>query len=426
MVAASKKVRGNLHPATAEQIMDELKRASQTAKYLRAFNYPGNMKNVIDAMQKMENSSEKKPSRVICPGDAKFNLELARYVKVASTHLAGIFESYVVACEPQEVTDRLMNAMGRLKTLYETDFTTMDATLNAEFRRFIEVPLLVGLFHPSCKNEIVSLGNKLMTVKLGYEKPNNKGEKRVAWAEQAPDDKGEKTRCWVDMNGRNCSGLSDTTFYNTVVNMFIDFCQNRMNGHPADRAFDLIGPKSGDDGLASADITGASRAFGLTVKVNAVSTIKEPAPLNFCSRIYVDLFRTPSSIHDPLRAMTRLPTCIPQGKTVRQAHQNRTLGYLKEPAGTLVHAYATAVKRCCKYTDKLVCENADDEYLKRPPYPFDVKFLPDALNATAASLKITTFELRDYMTALGRAKTVSDLDKLKKFVEEGPKPQYRW
>jgi hypothetical protein len=406
-IAAVKAKCETLHPATEEEIIDDLKRANQVAKYLRAFHYPGDPKNTIDAMQKIENSSAQKPSRVICPGDVKFNIWLATYVKVASKHLASTFDSYVVGCEPSEVTRRLTTAMGRLKTMHETDYTTMDATLNAEFRRLIEIPLLIALFHDDCTKDIASLGNKLKTIKLGYE---GEGGKRI----------------WVDMNGRNCSGLSDTTFYNTIVNMFVDYCQNRMNDHPPGRAFELIGPKSGDDGLATANITQASRSFGLTVKVNAVSTLKDPAPLGFCGRVYVDLNRTETSIHDPVRAMTRLPTCVPQGKSVRQAHQNRVLGYLKEAPGTVVHEYAAAVKRCCKYTDELVCVNADDEYLKRSPYPFDNMYLQDALSATAEKLDITLIELRDYITALKRATTVDDLERLKKFVADGPKSHYRW
>lgn len=393
-------------PATSEEIIADLKRANQAAKYDRYWNYPVDLSTSIAAMQKIENSPAVKPSRVICPVNPQLNLALARFVKPASKAIAAVHESYVVGCSPDEVAQRLQNAMMRLKTLTETDYSTMDATLNAEFRKYVEIPVLVKLF-PKDVKELLKLSKLLSNMTLKYHTSRDEQDK-------------------VRMEGRNCSGMSDTTFLNTIVNMFVEYCQHRENGVAEDVCYSRIGPKSGDDGLSSTDVRPSANGLGLTIKVAGTGTFKEPKPVGFCSRIYLDLFRTPSSIHDPLRALTRLPTVVPQGKSLRAAHQNRVLGYMKEASGTVTREYAESLKRVYGYGDTIVVTNADDEYLTLPPYPFEKAFLAEALHATAVALKIERSELEAYITALKRAKTVADLKRLKKFVAVGPAEHLRF
>jgi len=208
----------------------------------------------------------------------------------------------------------------------------------------------------------------------------------------------------------NLSGTADTTSRNVYNNGMVDYIAQRQSGFmPAD-AFARIGPKFGDDGLADArcDLVAAGASIGWVITPDVR---RRGAPLAFLSRVYVAPLHTPTSIAEPLRALSRIPVIIGKDNP-RKMLGNKVAGYLTTDASTpIIGAYCRALVRVYKLDISGHTAWGDERFrIDVGPYPYDQAFKCECETVVAGQLNLGVEDVRAMCDVLDKVKTVKDLE----------------
>lgn len=207
----------------------------------------------------------------------------------------------------------------------------------------------------------------------------------------------------------NLSGTADTTSRNVYSNGLVDYIAQRKAGHmPAD-AFSRIGPKFGDDGLADArcDIVASGASLGWVIKPDVR---KRGSPITFLSRVYVAPLHTPTSVAEPVRALSRIPVVIGKDNP-RKMLGNKVAGYLTTDANVpVIGQYCRALARVYKLDVSGKTAWGDERFrLELGPYPHDPHFQCECETVVATQLGLGVEDIKRLCDVLDKAKTAQDL-----------------
>jgi hypothetical protein len=304
---------------------------------------------------------------------------------------------YMPGSTPKEIVSKVRDyakaAMDNGKdNLVETDFSRFDATMSP-FLRQVEFQCYLRYFGVSHVGELKELLDDEINLTC-Y---------------------GQFGTIYQQGSGR-CSGSPLTTEGNTIVNSFVAYVAYRRAGFDSSKAFSLIGPKYGDDGIddGRGQFESASRALGLTLKI-----VKPGNNVAFLGRKFVDVSIYDTTYTPPLKVLQRVPVVLRTDRP-KEALTDRVNGYLvTENHVPLVGNYLRALKRIYVLGESVVSQQTEHDIghrLKRGPYPYgpESQYHDGVLHsAIACELGMSVVEMEHLCHLLDAASCVKDLEDIK-------------
>jgi len=287
-----------------------------------------------------------KAPRVIVTYKPTQCLDLSAYTYSFKNHIMKRTHWYASCWEPKRIETELTKFLMRNTdyTIAETDQSKFDAHISEACRDF-EKDIYATYF--SAYPEFSEI----------YEKDRSQGVNG-------------KTNLKYKTGSERHSGSALTTDGNGIINAFISYVSHRMNGESKNKAWKLLGPKSGDDSLDYGNISifekgAAILGFSITGK-----EIKDRNhSVSFLGRNYILGPGGINSICDVPRMLAKLHLVANKNVTKLEGFGNKVYGYeTTDPNTPIISNLASLARRlgCKEGNDK-----NDPEYsrkLKLGPY----------------------------------------------------------
>lgn len=366
-------------------------------------------RNVCRAFVKNELGDKISPAHNISTMRQDHTLELSRFAYGFKQHMKQ-FNFYAPGCDPETIVRKIRGyatvvSLDRKAELIETDFTRFDASMSYYLR-----DLEFRVYKRWVATAELETLNRLLAGEINLQCYSKHGIK-------------------YEQKSSRCSGSPLTTEGNTVVNTFVAYCAYRNAGFNQEKAFSMIGPKYGDDGIDSSrgKFKQTSEDLGLTLK------IMKPGPnVSFLGRLYVDVFNYDNTMSSPVKILKR--SCVVNRLKDPRALADRVSGYLITDGHLpLVGHYLRALQRIYALgTPQELSKMEHDMALRHKlgPYPQDTSDVVLDLQTSMVSrlLEITGGELQTLCISLDAATSVEDLKAIKVHVRgvEDPGFKFYW
>ena len=340
----------------------------------------------VKAFPKPEVIESPKPARNISTVLTEDTIELGCYVGPLKKRMANLIW-FMPGQNPTATSNSIheyCKANDR-KEVVETDYSKFDGTISP-FLRTVEASVLTKSYTDRHTETITRLLERDMDL-------SGKTSNGVRYKTKAS----------------RLSGSQMTTVGNSVINAYVAYCAYRLRGHTPERAFGLIGPKFGDDGIDDKDgeFELAAEDLGLDIKIDVRSTTNY---VTFCGRIYLNPKFKTSSIFKPMKALRSLPLT-----TGGKCHSSKIKGYLVTDSHTpFISHWCKAINRCHGYT--VDDDNGKDSILnyirKQGPFPWDEADLDFAFVVVAEQLGLDVATLYKLCADLDNCQVLADLEAL--------------
>nr|APG76289.1 hypothetical protein [Beihai noda-like virus 16] len=281
-------------PWPISEVVEQQNKPLQIARNIRA-DMDTDEPMVVKSMQKREAYGCSNDPRNISTVPTMHTLKLSGFEYAFKKEVLQKQHWYMPCKTPREIAQCVMDfAQWNQKhgngSIKGTDFSRFDGTVTIPIQIHLEQAALLKWAHPTHRAELI----KLLQDELSPKAYTRFGIK-------------------YEVGGSRLSGSPRTTNANTLDNAFTDYKALREYGMEPKPAYDVIGPKYGDDSITAGLlnerhlIKGAGElGFKLKVETEAWSG----QPITFLSRVFVDPFTTPGSIQDPRRTLAKLNTTV--------------------------------------------------------------------------------------------------------------------
>jgi hypothetical protein len=248
---------------------------------------------MVKAFQKREAYGEPNDPRNISGCPTTHTLRLSGFTLAFKKEcLMGVVPWYMPGRTPVEIARSLMEFAQDNTVIVEGDYSRFDGTITRWLRENVEFPCYLRWARGEHHQELsVLLRNELeprAVTKLG-------------------------TR--YEPGCSRLSGSPLTTDGNTILNAFVAYCTMRELKYDAQTSFTCCGLFYGDDSIMSQMVVSPENDLGALVRVAGTLGLKLKAkkvvrgePVTFLSRIFLDIWKSPSSICDPARALLKIHT----------------------------------------------------------------------------------------------------------------------
>jgi len=255
-----------LCPVDFEAVRDNQTRTTQRAILDEAANTGSVIDSTINSFMKREAYAKVGTPRVISTLPGLTKLEYSQYTLAASKHVKTF--SWYAFKKPGDIAARVAEIVNGQELVAETDFSRMDGHVTEEVRKYIEEPIMLGLF-----------GNDdymLFQMREQYGKNGQLGGKKY------------------ETGYARASGSPETSLFNTILTAFISFSAMCDLGLDYEQAWKSLGVYGGDDGLVaiprqfSADQADAAYRRSATTwgQVLKLDFKKSGEPVQFLARFY--------------------------------------------------------------------------------------------------------------------------------------------
>jgi hypothetical protein len=346
----------DLHPLSIEDTVDRLNKPSQQLQLRVICEVLGvEPRDIISSFNK--NEPGMKSSRIISGfADIMFILQVSRYTLAYTDSVLKAEHNkhwYFPGRTPSEIVDGVREFVVQCDAqVIETDFSNLDGRVSGWMQRNVAQRAMMQAFDREHHDEIRKFMDSIINCpaqakKFGFRYDPGVGVK---------------------------SGSPTTTPHNTMYNACVEYAALRfvLPDVGNEYAFAMIGPKSGDDGIANAivhkSIDKAARGFGLELKSERYNP---EIGLCFLSRVFIDPLNTETTIQDPLRTLRKLHlTTRDPTVPLADAACDRVEGYL------CTDAYTPLIGDYCKMVLRLYAPHAKSQeerqqrrsYNKEKPY----------------------------------------------------------
>lgn len=344
-------------------------------------------KFVVSAFQKREPYAAPSDPRNISGCPTTHVLRLSSYTLAFKECVMKTLPWYMPGRTPVEVATALMELANANDSLVEGDYSRFDGSISRWLRVNVEFPCYQSWVHPQHSCEL----NDLLTAELD-------------------------PKAFTKLNLKyspGCSRLSGsplTTDGNTLINAYVGFATCRELGADVDWSFKHSGVYFGDDSLMTGrmntskqlgDLLRVASAVGLQLKAKVVP---KHSPVMFLSRCFPDLWTSPDSFADPLRAMLKIHTTVDTTSDIALCGFNKASAYLVTDAKTpfvanWCNAYLRALGRVFEEhrVSDLPYWYVIPEY-RAAPWP--QTSIPNCVDLVASSLGVRADELSAHCKVL--------------------------
>jgi len=306
-------------PVATDEVIRKQNKPLQRARHKRKIGVIPNATGESQVSSFLKLSLESSPidPRIVSSLNYEHNLALASYVYGFKELL--LTEGYYMpglSCVIR--AEKIRQYCSQFNKISQTDFSRFDGSMSY-FLREIDSRIMRSAVKPDFAHEL----NQLLKADIDTQARTSFGVK-------------------YNTKASRISGSSCITEGNTIVNAFVDYAAHRKTGHSPGKAYSLIGPKYGDDGLTCAtEHTFQEVCKDLGLKSELLVSNKHQ-PVTFCSRIFVDPWVTTTSITDPKRAIVKIGFST-KNYTDAQNYSNKVAGYAQDDRLTPI--FRTYIKR---------------------------------------------------------------------------------
>jgi len=275
-------------PLSVEEVGELQSGPRQRQRTLRAVLVAAE-KFVARAFQKREPYTVANNPRNITTCPTTHTLRLSGFTLAFKRDVLKHHHWYMPCHTPQEIAESLMRFVSKEREVVMSDFSRFDATVTEWTRRNVEF----ACYRRWCSATHIGELNRLLESELNP----------LAFT---------KTGIKYSPGCSRLSGSPLTTDGNTLINAFHSYATMRRCGFDRKEAMERMGLFYGDDGVSTGEVgdrayRAVARDLGLSVKVER--SLKH-GQINFLSRIFPDLWSSPSSCQDPLRTLAKLHTTV--------------------------------------------------------------------------------------------------------------------
>jgi hypothetical protein len=392
-------------PVDIQEVLDNQSSKVQRARQDKERSHV-RRKNVCSAFVKVEATEKIDPGHNISGMRQDHCLNLSRFAYGLKQQVLKKLDCYMPSSAPGEIVRKVRKyclavlADNKAK-IAETDYKRFDASMSA-FLREVEHEVYNCWISPKYAIELAKLLEGEINLNC-YSKFGTQYKQKSS----------------------RCSGSPLTTEGNTIINMFVAYCAYRTAGFSPEKAFKLVGPKYGDDGIDSSrgNFDEVSKDLGLVVK------LKLPGrQVSFLGRVFVDVKAYNTTYSNPKKLLQRVGVVT---RMDPDALKDRVNGYMvTEGHVPLVGNYLRALQRIYKLGQSSVSHTTEHDMawrLRGGPYPVDESDLCKQVlrDAISKDMNLTGSELDEISRCLDKATVIADLEKLKIFTSAPVAPTFK-
>nr|WPV63045.1 MAG: RNA-dependent RNA polymerase [Wufeng shrew nodavirus 2] len=304
---------------------------------------------VVSAFQKREAYSSPNDPRNISSVPTTHTLGLSTYTLAFKEDCLKAVSWYMPGKTPVEVVTSLQDLAANNVSLVEGDYSRFDGTITRWLRERVEFAAYLRWCHPDSLGQLRKLLNDELNPRA-YTKTGLKYEP-------------------------GCSRLSGsplTTDGNTIINAFVAYATCREAKYSPGESFGTCGVFYGDDSLMTDkvimkgkldDLTRVAGVLGLQLKATERA---RGQPVNFLSRVFPDIWNSPASVSDPLRALLKIHT------TVNITDDIEVCGFNKASAYLVTDGKTPLIRSWCQAYLRLLGKQFDQHDAKDLPYWYTV------------------------------------------------------
>jgi hypothetical protein len=385
------KYRNTVVPYSTEILNERLARPTQKMITRKALDWWNCEKEMNKAFMKREGYNDESPARIISTLPASTKTELSMFCYV----FADIFkecQSYAFGLSPEQLAHAIGRKARHAMWVICTDFSKFDGSLSA-FLRWVEQLFIRMTVAKPYIDHVLALHAKQMRLR-GV---TNDG-------------------LTYDCGHHRLSGSPETSIFNTMINMFVQFCAYVKMGHTHDVAFESLGIYGGDDGcsfdLDPKALQNVAKDLGLTMTVEK-RLRGEHFPL--LGRIWYNAWTgEATSTADFVRQLGKLHLTSNNTMSMADVMIGKARGLIHSDSDTLV--LGKWAKKVLYLTNTSNWTNLDPEHCSYFVRDGGMMDQPDQVEQRKAWSKWTNYDV-DIIEALEQAiETARSLDEL--FVKD--------